>query len=241
MKSVFFITGSSRGIGKALVEALLAEDDDNLVVGLSRTNELEHERFVFIEADLSQVSGDFARQLFSKYQATKKVVLINNAGTLGDTAYVGNIDSEKLSQAFQLNVTAPAVLMNEFVRAYGRGEAVPLILNINSGAGKSPVDGWFAYCSSKAALDMLSEVAALEAEKSGSKLKVFSVAPGVVDTAMQGEIRKKSKEDFSRVDHFVRMKEEGALASPEEVAPQLMRLIQTPEKFRDVIQDVRKL
>lgn len=241
MESVFFITGSSRGIGKALAEALLAENEKNWVVGLSRTNELEHERFVFIEADISQVSAAFCRQLFAKYQPTDKVVLVNNAGTLGDTAPVGKIDSDKLGRVFMTNITAPAVLMNEFVHTYEGGTALPLILNISSGAGKYPVDGWFSYCSSKAALDMLSEVAALEAEKKGSKLKVFSVAPGVVDTAMQAEIRTKSEEKFSRVKDFVRMKEEGSLARPEEVARKLMELVQSPEKFGGVIQDVRKI
>lgn len=239
MDSVFFITGSSRGIGRALAEALLAEGENNQVVGLSRSNSLEHGRFVHQQIDLSGDIAGFASALFSKYQPDKKVVLINNAGTLGDAGPVGQLDSTELSRSFQVNVSAPAVLMNEFVRAYGQGKAAPLILNISSGAGKYPVEGWFGYCTAKAALDMLSQVAALEAENSGSALKVFSVAPGVVDTAMQEEIRQKSKQEFSGVEKFIRLKEEGALASPQEVAQKLLRLIQAPEHYNGVMQDVR--
>lgn len=239
MDDVFFITGSSRGIGKALAEALLNESEGNLVVGISRSNALEHERFVFVEADLSQEVTDLATQLFQQYKPAKSVVLVNNAGTLGQPANLGNLESKTLEQAFQLNVTAAAVLMNEFIRAYANGAARPLILNISSGAGKYPVDGWSAYCASKTALDMLSEVAALEAKKRNSTLKVFSLAPGVVDTDMQGQIRQSSEKDFSRVQDFIRMKEEGLLAQPAAVADKILRLLRRPEGFTEVQQDVR--
>lgn len=240
MDSVFFITGSSRGIGKALAEAILAENDQNLVIGLARTNSLDHERFVHVEADLSKDISEKVRSLFEQYQPAKSVVLINNAGTLGHTAYFGRIDNQQLVKAFQVNVAAPAVLMNEFIRAYGNSNAAPLILNISSGAGKSPVDGWAGYCASKAALDMLSEVASLESRKRGGALKVFSVSPGVVDTEMQSEIRGTDQKDFSRVQQFVQLKKEGELSSPEKVAQKIMNLIQNPGRFDSVLQDVRR-
>ena len=240
MDAVFFITGSSQGIGKALAEAILAENDQNFVVGISRSNSIAHERFVHIEADLSRDISLTAQKLFEQYRPTKKVVLVNNAGSLGHTAYFGKIDNQKTEQAIQLNINAPAILMNEFIKAYGNGKMNPLILNISSGAGKGPVDGWAVYCASKAALDMLSEVAMLEAGKRGSSLKVFSVSPGVVDTEMQSEIRDTSQEDFSRVQQFVRLKKEGELTAPSEVAQKLMNIIQNPQAFEGVLQDVRK-
>lgn len=239
MDAVFFITGSSSGIGKALAETLLNESNENWVVGLSRSNSIEHERFVFIEADLSKEVSGLARQLFHQYQPTRKVVLVNNAGTLGEAAKLGALENKKIEQAFQLNVAAPAILMNEFIRAYEQGEAEPLVLNISSGAGKYPVDGWSTYCASKAALDMLSEVAALEAKQRNSHLRVFSLAPGVVDTEMQGQIRQTSEQDFSRVQEFIRMKEEGLLAEPAEVAAKILQLLQKPQRYKEVLQDVR--
>ena len=239
MESVFFITGSSKGIGKGLAEAILNDSDTNYVVGISRSNSIEHERFIFMEADLSQDVGKIALQLFKQYAPTKKVVLVNNAGTLGQTAYFGELDNRKIHQAFQLNITAPAVLMNEFIRTYGSGKAEPLILNISSGAGKYAVDGWSSYCASKAALDMLSQAAALEAGKKGSALQVFSLSPGVVDTEMQSEIRKTDPKNFARVAYFKELKEEGGLASPHEVASQILKLIKNPTHYEGVLQDVR--
>lgn len=240
MDAVFFITGSSRGIGKALAEAVLNENENNQVVGLSRSNSLEHSRFVHVQADLSENVSGLARELFQQYRPSKKVVLVNNAGTLGQATYLGNIDNQALNKAFALNISAPAVLMNEFIRSYGEKELQQIILNISSGAGKSAVDGWSAYCASKAALDMLSEVAAVEAGKKGSSVKVFALAPGVVDTDMQAEIRKADKQDFSRVEHFVRLKEEGELSSAESVAQQILKLLNNPDRYNSVQQDVRK-
>lgn len=242
MDSVFFITGSSKGIGKGLVEAILAESEKNFVVGISRSNSLEHERFAFVEADLSRDAEPekVAQEVFKQYKPTGRAVLVNNAGTLGQTAYFGTLDNKKVQQAFQLNVTAPAILMNEFIKTFGQGEVEPIIVNISSGAGKYAVDGWSAYCASKAALDMLSHAAALEAGKKGSILKVFALSPGVVDTEMQSEIRSTEKKDFTRVDYFKQLKEEGGLASPEEVARKILKLINNPGKFEGVLQDVRE-
>ncbi len=240
MKSVFFITGSSKGIGKALAEAILAENGKNYVVGISRSNSIKHERFDFVEADLSRDAEEVAIQIFKQYQPSEKAVLVNNAGTLGHTAYIGELDNKKIQQAFQLNITAPAVLMNEFIRAYDHGKVEPLILNISSGAGKYAVDGWSGYCASKSALDMLSHAAALEAGKKGSSLKVFSISPGVVDTEMQSEIRSTDQKDFSRVQYFQQLKKEGGLASPEAVAGQILKLINNPDSFEGVLQDVRE-
>ena len=240
MDSVFFITGSSKGIGKGLVEAILADSEKNFVVGISRSNSLKHERFIFVEADLSKDSEKVAREVFRKYKPAKRAVLVNNAGTLGQTAYFGKLDSKKVEQAFQLNVTAPAILMNEFVKVLGHEKIDQMILNISSGAGKYAVDGWSAYCASKAALDMLSHAAALEAAKKGSSLKVFSLSPGVVDTEMQSEIRSTDQKDFTRVPYFRQLKEEGGLASPEDVARKILKLINNPGDFEGVLQDVRE-
>lgn len=240
MDAVFFITGSSRGIGKSLAEAILAENEKNLVVGISRGNSLEHDRFIHIQADLSQDVSLLAQKLFEKYRPAKKVVLVNNACSLGHTAHFGNIDNQKLDQAFRINVTAPAILMNEFIRAFDNGRAASVILNVSSGAGKNPVDGWAGYCASKAALDMLSEVAMLEVRKRGGEMKIFSVSPGVVDTEMQSEIRGANEKDFSRVQHFVALKRTGELSSPAAVAQKLMVIIQNPQAFEGVLQDVRK-
>ena len=68
----------------------------------------------------------------------------------------------------------------------------------------------------------------------------YAVAPGVIDTGMQAEIRAVDGANFSEKDNFVRMKEEGALYSQDEAASRLLQLLEMPFEG-DVFQDLRSL
>jgi benzil reductase ((S)-benzoin forming) len=233
-----YITGTSRGLGKALAEVLLEEGWS--VTGVSRTNAIEHPAYRHVEADLGASWQEWLPDIFQEHSAAGKLVLINNAGMLGDVGYMGTLSSEALAQAFAVNITAPALLQNEFIRHYPQHQK--LVLNISSGAAQYPVDGWSAYCSSKAALDMLSEVAAHEAGLANRQdLKVFSIAPGVVDTPMQEQIRGVEQSNFSRVGYFRELKKDKQLADPREVAQKLLLFMNKADRFKEVKQDVRKL
>ena len=211
----YFITGSSRGIGLALVEEALKHDQSR-VVGFARSPGVQHAHYKHVAVDLSDIPqltqqvGDF----FPALDDARRVVLINNAGTLGDIKYVGDIDSSSIVSLFNLNVTAPALLMNAFIRQYHSLEAEKMIVNVSSGAGKYPVDGWSGYCASKAALDMLSQVAALESKKRATGFRIYALAPGVVDTTMQTEVRSTDATDFSSLDKFKKYHENKDLDDP---------------------------
>ena len=238
----YFITGTSQGIGKALVERAL-QDDNNQVYGFSRSQSIEHPRYAHTSIDLSDIASLTSQvdQLFPSLEGAEKLMLINNAGTLGEVKYLGDLDDERIAQLFNLNLTAPTVLINHFIRAYQDLLVEKLIINVSSGAGKYPVDGWSGYCASKAALDMVSQVVALELEKKGQKrFKVFALAPGVVDTRMQGEIRTVDAQHFSNLDKFKQYKANRELDDPAYTADKFFQLIQQPDQFEEVLQDVRK-
>ena len=122
-----------------------------------------------------------------------------------------------------MNVTAPLVLMNRFLRATSPVE-LRRVINISSGAGRRPIFGWSAYCASKAALDMASRAAALEARTREQAVHVVSLAPGVIDTPMQGIVRGASQEQFVDVERFRKMKEEGVLRPADDVARDILAL-----------------
>ncbi len=73
-------------------------------------------------------------------------------------------------------------------------------------------------------------VATEEAEKE-FPVKIIAFAPGVVDTNMQKQIRQTKKEDFTNLDRFITLKEEGKLLSPEYVAKAVVNLLET-ENFK---------
>jgi len=238
----FFVTGSSKGLGLAITNLLLQETDVE-VTGISRNNSLVHDRYEYIQLNLEDVY-DLAKQadgLFNGLSDFEEIILINNAGYLGDIQYLGEIDHQEFIKVMNVNVTAPAILMNAFIRNFGNTDAKNVIVNIGSGAGRHPYDGWGAYCSSKAALDMLSEVADLENDLRGKGFRIVSLAPGPVDTGMQNIVRSTAVEDFSQLHKFIALKESGQLPTVEETAGKILSFIAEIDQFEGSIQDIRKI
>jgi benzil reductase ((S)-benzoin forming) len=235
----FFITGASKGLGKSLRDLLL-EDESNIVYGLSRTCSLRHERYFHSQIDLSNLN-DVQNFHFPLIENTSKLVLINNAGIVGDINHVGNLDNQKVIDCYNVNLIAPVILTNNFISFYSSVECDKMILNVSSGAGRSPIDGWNVYCSTKSGLDMFSEVLNEEVKINGSNFRVLSLAPGIIDTDMQGEIRNSEKSRFSNIQKFKDYKDSGSLVSPLITAKQVLRFIDEDSLGGDVVCSVRDL
>lgn len=238
-KSLFIITGASKGIGKGIANKAL--ESGATVWGISRSHSISNENYKAISIDLSNLDElkNELTNLFNNAKGYDKVVLINNAGTLGDIKHLGSIDNDSIPQLFNLNVSAPLLLMNQFIHDSKGHEGEKIIINISSGAGKNAVDGWSGYCASKAALDMASKVAAKEAELDGNGFIIKAIAPGVVDTEMQTQIRNADEKSFSGIDRFKNLKADNALSSEEEVAEKYFYYLENINQYPDVILDVR--
>lgn len=241
----YYITGTSRGLGKAFAEYLL-DNPSNLVVGIARQKTIEHKNYNHFYLDLSDVN-EVTKFKFELHANAKKIYLINNAGTLGFIKPVGKLDASIIVKNYALNLIAPSILTNEFINCYETTDAEKVIVNISSGAGKYPVDGWATYCASKAGLDMFSKVVDEEqklrsehAETSIHKgFKIFSIAPGVVDTQMQDEIRKASKVDFSNLEKFISYKSNNELKSPLEISRKYFSILNNVGQIKDVLSSIR--
>jgi benzil reductase ((S)-benzoin forming) len=165
---------------------------------------------------------------------------VNNAGVIAPVGTLESIDAGALERSLAVNLLAPMLLMRRFLRMT-EGVALRRIVNVSSGAGRRPISGWSAYCTAKAGLDMASRVVALEARSRGRRVEVVSLAPGVIDTGMQGTVRNASPEDFADVERFRRMKAEGALRPADAVAADILRLEAAGRLGAEPVADLREL
>lgn len=238
MKSLLILTGHTKGLGKAILDRFLVLENFQ-IVAISRTGlDLPNARLTEIQVDLNDLEGLEAKlSWFFPSGEFEKVILINNAGWIGEVKTVGNLHPKGIRQALNLNLLAPMILTDAFVKAYLNLKGEKLICNISSGAAHKPLPGWAEYCSSKAGLAMFSKVAAEDLK--GKGFRVFSLAPGIVDTEMQAEIRKANLSDFPALDRFISYKSEGQLSTADEIAEKISYLLNNPDLFPEVIQDVR--
>lgn len=183
------VTGASTGIGRALCAHLLASRAAVHVVGVARNTAAlaslsSDARWVPITADVAAADAPAAIAAAIFARSLKVAAVVQNAGVIGPIAKAVDIDRKGWEETFATNVTGPLMLISALQPLLLPGCRV---LHIGSGAAHNPVEGWAAYCASKAAFHMLYQVLREELKPRG--VLVGSVRPGIVDTPMQAVIR----------------------------------------------------
>lgn len=215
---IWIVSGVSSGIGKALVELLLSKEEK--VIGIGRSNPFEG-RIDFKHCDLSK--AEEVNQLqFQFFQ--EEVVLVNNAGMIGEISRISQKEENDFAEVFQVNTLA-TINLTQLVYAAIKDKNRFHLVNISSGAANNAIPSWAAYCASKAALNMWTMCFAKEEAELGFSPKVYCVAPGVVDTKMQSQIRSTSDDNFSSLNRFVELHKNEELSSSELVAERLLSLL----------------
>jgi benzil reductase ((S)-benzoin forming) len=225
--NLYFVTGTTQGLGAALAERIAA-DPANELVAIARAADGPIPGGARFQADLADSAAleracdRVENRIRGKRYA--KAVLINNAGVIAPVAPLEAVDAAALERNLAVNLVAPMLLMRRFLRMTEGVAELRRVINISSGAGRRPISGWSAYCAAKAGLDMATRVVALEAGARGLAVEAASLAPGVIDTGMQEAVRGASQADFADVERFRRMKAEGTLRPAADVASDILRL-----------------
>jgi benzil reductase ((S)-benzoin forming) len=233
----YIITGASRGLGEAIVKELFGIN--HVIYYVSRTNNLaleelaasKHTPLYFEECDLSEVDqlGIVMKKLFLKIdlKQANKITLINNAGMVDPIKNVGHADAEDIIANVHVNLLAPVLFSDYFIKETKEFTGQTVIVNITSGAANRPTAGWSLYGSTKAGVNMFTKTIGVEQGERENKVMAIAFSPGIMDTDMQSTIRTAGKEDFSSIDQFKEYHEKGLLREPGFVAKVLVDLLST--------------
>jgi len=246
---LFIVTGSSRGVGEALVSELL--QPGHLVLGLARHQNPDlDQQATRAGAQLTQWAVDLASpalaaQRVGEWLARQDAVrvasatLINNAGVVSTPAPLGQAPLAELSNALRVGLEAALLLSAAFLHATDAWAVPRRVLNVSSGLGRRAMAGSAAYCAAKAGMDHFTRAMALEQAARPHGARVMSIAPGVIDTDMQRQLRGADATLFPEQAMFARLHDEGQLLSPRACALKLLARLQRADFGDEPIGDVR--
>jgi benzil reductase ((S)-benzoin forming) len=247
--TLFIITGASRGLGAAMAEQLLAPGVT--LLGLSRRI---HEKL----PDLAQSAGAEVEQWPCDLGRPAEVALalktwlhqidprrfaqatlINNAGVIPSVGPLDDSEAIELSQALRVGLEAPMQLTAAFLRETRTWRAQRRVLNISSGLGRRAMAGTAVYCAAKAGMDHFSRATALDEAGKPNGARIVSLAPGVIDTDMQAQLRTAEASGFPDQHRFVELKNSGQLSSAHSAARAVLDWLQRPDFGTEPVADVR--
>lgn len=256
-ESLFIVTGASRGMGAAIAEQLLVPG--HVVLGISRsTNETLRAKAaqggIHLEQwprDLAQATqvADEVQAWLASFDATRftQATLINNAGVIPRIGPIDECTTAELSSALRVGLEAAMLLTASFLRATRSWSALRSggvkVLNISSGLGRRAMAGSASYCASKAGMEHFSRAVSLdEAHRQatqGAAAKIVSLAPGVIDTGMQAQLRGADSSGFPDQGAFLGLHASGQLATPEHAAAKVLRFLARADFGVQPVADVR--
>ena len=241
MKAI--VTGHTRGLGAAIAEQLLARGI--AVLGLARSGNTDlatryPDLFNEIALDLADsvalLSALAGEAVISFIAGAPSHLLINNAGMLQPVGPLAEQDHALIARTVSLNVAAPLVLSSA-IAAQMAGRPLR-ILHVSSGAARHAYQGWSIYCATKAALDQHAKAVALDDDPD---VRICAIAPGVVDTDMQTEVRALPAEQFPLRERFIKMKNEGTLTPAAVAAEKVVDYLLSDAFGTAPVADIREL
>jgi benzil reductase ((S)-benzoin forming) len=239
------VTGASRGLGRAICRQRLAEG--HVVVAIARK---PTELPVPPGGELLSWTLDLADPLAAARRlgdwlggpgarAWASVTLINNAGVVSQPSPLAAGDLAELSNAVRVGLEAALLLTAAFLRATERLNVPRKVLLISSGLGRRAMAGSASYCAAKAGMDHLARAVALEEAERPNGARIVSLAPGVIDTDMQRQLRSADPVLFPERERFVGLHTGGQLDSPDQAAAKVLRVLARPDFGQNPVADVR--
>jgi NAD(P)-dependent dehydrogenase (short-subunit alcohol dehydrogenase family) len=248
-KHLYILTGASRGMGLAMALQLLQKGNTLLCLSLHANPDLavaaQAANIPLTQWTHDLADGQGASERLREWLLSQKPAdfasasLINNAGVIPPIAPLRQSNPADLAQALRVGLEAPMALSAVFLGATQDWAMPRKVLNISSGLGRYPMASQAAYCAAKAGMDHFTRCMALDEALQPNGAKVCSLAPGVIDTDMQVQLRGAAGEAFPDQNKFLQLKAHGQLSSPEQAAKQVLRFLARPDFGQEPVADVR--
>jgi benzil reductase ((S)-benzoin forming) len=245
---LYIITGASRGLGLALAQQLLMPGNSLLCISRQANAQLaslaasQAVPLTQWQADLNDaapVADRLKRWITEQPLAYDRATLVNNAGVIPQIAPLSDVSAQEIQRALRVGIEAPMLLTAAFLHASAHWRIPKKVLNISSGLGRRAMASQAGYCAAKAAMDHFTRCVALEEAAKPYGAKVCSLAPGVIDTGMQVQLRSAPDAAFPDKVAFVGMKDNGSLTSPFEAAGRLIAYLSRSDFGSNPVADVR--
>ena len=246
---LYILTGASRGMGLAMAQQLLQAGHSLLCIS-RQTNDALTALAAQSGASLTQWSQDLAQgvaaseRLGEWLRAQKSadwasVTLINNAGVIPRIGPMSQADAADLGHALRVGLEAPMQLTAAFLAATDHWSAPRKVLNISSGLGRRAMASQAGYCAAKAGMDHFTRCLALEEALKPLGAKVCSLAPGVIDTDMQVQLRGADASAFPDQAGFIQLKAGGQLSSADDAAKRILAFLARADFGAHPVADIR--
>ena len=246
---LYVLTGGSRGMGLAIAEQLV--QPGNTLICISRNQQASlaaHAQTLGVQLeqwthDLADgATASFALKSWLEQQDAghfQSVTLINNAGVIPNIGPLSQADPHNLAMALRVGLEAPMQLCAAFLGATENWHMPRKVVNISSGLGRRAMASQAGYCAAKAGMDHFTRCLALDEALKPNGAKVTSLAPGVIDTDMQIQLRGAAPEKFPDQSGFQQLKTTGMLTSPSDAAKRILNYIARPDFGSQPVSDVR--
>ncbi|MGY2492700.1 SDR family NAD(P)-dependent oxidoreductase [Cupriavidus sp. CP313] len=243
------ITGTSRGIGAALMRELLQPGNRLVCVSRSRNTDLEESAATsgipvsWYQQDLTQsdAAAGWLRGVLEDIDTPlASATLILNAGVVEPIGPITALEESTLLPHFLTNLITPMTMTGAFLAATERFACPRKILAISSGSGRNPFPNLSAYSSGKAGLDMFMRSVSAEYAQAPAErgVRAVALAPGAVDTGMHASLR---NSDSPQMQRFRDRKDSGMLFSTADVARQIANYLARPDFGTTVVDDIRNV
>ena len=243
------LTGASRGMGLAMAQQLLTTGHHLLCISRQTNDTLTHAAQL-ASVPLTQWTQDLSDGLGASQrlkdwlagldaEAYASATLINNAGVIPRIGPLSQSDAQDIAQALRVGLEAPMQLCAAFLAATEPWGVPRKVLNISSGLGRNAMASQAGYCAAKAGMDHFTRCLALDEARKPHGALVCSLAPGVIDTDMQVQLRSAASVNFPDQTRFQQLKDKGLLSTAPQAAAQVLAYLARPDFGQNPIADVR--